>query len=139
MHLQSKVQPIFHIIKLSNYREAKCLNFPDYRDFYQKSLIPIGKKDHSLLMEILHVPFEFQSTHWLIALEAERIICPKEYYYWKVSIYPSDSAGSFDWNHAFYSSQPMNSLEQALILARTFEAFILKDELHTVNLQEKIS
>lgn len=117
------------------------MNYSNYRDFYQKALIPIGIKDQFALDErnknLLSNPEHF--THWLIALEAECSETPKEYYYWKVLIYPSDSEGSYNWRNPFYTSPLMESLNQAIELARTFEFYSMKDELHTVNFQEKIS
>lgn len=115
------------------------MNNPNYRDFYQRALIPIGLKDKAVLTESItnhSDPYLF-STHWLIAIEAVLCTKAKEYYHWKVSIYPSDSEGSYLWNHAFYCSSPMESLDRVIELAQAYEAYSRNDELHSA-LHEKI-
>lgn len=114
---------------------------PNYRDFYQKSLIPVGKRDQLALNErnkTLHSNLK-HNTHWLIAIEAECVQTPNEYYHWKVLIYPSNCEASFHWKNAYYTSPLMDSLNQALELTRIYESYCIKDELHSTNLQEKIS
>lgn len=116
------------------------MHFPNYRDFYQKALIPIGNRDRSAINAsgVTEPPSLF--THWLIALEGElKPKQPCEYYHWKVSIYPANGDGAFNWNQVYYSSSEMDSIDQAIELARTFETYSMKDELHSSNLQEKIS
>lgn len=114
------------------------MNYPNYRDFYQKALVPIGLKDRAVLGTI-DTDSAKLSTHWLITLEGICISQPKEFYHWKVSIYPSNCEGSFIWNEAYYSSSHIDSIDKAIDLARSFEIYSKNDELHSVNLQEKIS
>lgn len=110
--------------------------YPNFHDFYQKALIPMGSNDSILVAKNSFS----QATHWLIALENE--LKPQqssEYYHWKVSIYPADAEGSFNWNQVLYSSSGMDSIDEAMELARTFESYSKTDILHTANLLEKIS
>lgn len=116
------------------------MHFPNHRDFYQKALIPIGNRDRSAFNVGAVTEHPPLFTHWLIALEGElKPQQPREYYHWKVSIYPANGDGAFNWNRVYYSSQGMDSIDQAIELARTIETYSTNDELHSSNLQEKIS
>ncbi|NHM29576.1 hypothetical protein [Neobacillus terrae] len=113
---------------------------PNYRDFYQTALIPIGLKDQLALLEAEITPSDqVRSTHWLIALEGEPAFEDTEYYHWKVSIYPADSEGSFSWKHPYFSSQLFDSFNNAAELARSYASFSINDEIFASGLQEKIS
>ena len=116
------------------------MNYPNYRDFYQKALIPIGSTDRASITESnsnqSNLPTA--STHWLIALEGELAPNSNEFYHWKVNIYPSNSEGAFKWNTTYYSSPTVNSFNKAIEWARTFETYSKNDQLHSTNLQEKI-
>ena len=113
------------------------MNGPNYRDFYQTALIPIGVTDQAALID-LHSPPLF-SSHWLIALVAVPSAHLKEYYHWKVLLYPSNSNSSFQWDQPYYASPEMHSVHKALELARRLKTCCMSDELHTANLQEQIS
>lgn len=117
------------------------MNSPNYRNFYQKALIPIGLKDQTAMMDLKYHKKSppLLSTHWLIALESIPTSSLKEYDYWKVFIYPSHSDHSFQWEQPFYSSPEMESLDQALSVARRLETCCKGDELLSTDLQEKIS
>lgn len=113
---------------------------PHYRDFYQKPLIPIGLKDKLALMEAEFAPpAAARSTHWLIALEGQPASPGEEYFHWKVSIYPSDSDGSFSWNQPYYSSPHLDCFNKAIDLAKSFENYSRNDEITSSGIQEKIS
>lgn len=90
-------------------------------------------------MKIHHSALPEISTHWLIAIEGVLLTEPKKYYHWKVSIYPSNSEGAFIWDHVIFSSPAMTSMDGAIELAKTFMTYSQNDELHSANLQEKIS
>lgn len=111
---------------------------PNLRDFYQKALIPIGMNDKIALMET-GSQSRLPSSHWLIVLEGDQIPQPKEYFYWKVCIYPSNCDGSFEWQKPIYSSKSMESMDEALELARSLENYSQNDQLFTFTFQEKIS
>ncbi len=116
------------------------MSYPNFRDFYQKALIPIGLNDRTAF-SANDISFPaLLSTHWLIALEGEENPeQQRDYYYWKVSIYSANAEGNFNWDQAFYTSPPIDSIDEAIKLARTVETYSKNDELHTSNLQEKIS
>ncbi|MGX6442144.1 hypothetical protein ACWM35_02765 [Neobacillus sp. K501] len=111
---------------------------PNYHDFYQKALIPIGVNDLASLQE--SELFHYDSpTHWLIAVEGVQLPQPKIYYHWKVSIYPADCEGDFNWRRPFYCSQAMESMDSANHLASSFVKSSKLDNLSSLSLQEKIS
>lgn len=114
------------------------MNFPNYRNFYQKALILIGSNDHT----ILNGDYSAQvgtSTHWLIALEGEIAPQAKEYYYWKVNIYPSNSEGTFDYLKPFLTTILHDSIDKAIESARRLELHGHKGELCSPDILEKIS
>jgi hypothetical protein len=112
---------------------------PNYHDFYQKALIPIGFNDLLALKEFESTNFDSPSTHWLIAVEGEQLPQPKIYFHWKVSIYPSKEDGDFNWKKPFYCSSIMESMDIAHELACSLVTSSRLDQLSTLNLQEKIS
>jgi hypothetical protein len=117
------------------------MNYANYRNFYQKALIPIGLTDRTGLTktESNNTDLPLFTTHWLIALDGELASNSKEYYHWKVKIYPSDSEGTFKWNKPFYSSSALDSFDKAIELARSYENYSINDQLVSTNLQNKIS
>lgn len=109
---------------------------PNYHDFYQKALIPIGLNDLLALQESER--YHSDSTHWLIAVEGVQLPQQKIYYHWKVSIYPADCEGDFNWRKPFYCSQAMESIDTANDLASSFVNSSKHDNLSSLNLKEKI-
>lgn len=112
---------------------------PNYHDFYQKALIPIGFNDLLAIKEYESYDIDSPSTHWLIAVEGVQLPQAKIYYHWKVSIYHSNYDGDFNWKRPFYCSPIMNSMDRAHELACSLAATSKLDQLSTLNLQEKIS
>jgi hypothetical protein len=112
---------------------------PNYHDFYQKALIPIGLNDLISLQESESFYPDSPSTHWLIAVEGVQISQPKIYYHWKVSIYPADGEGDFNWKKPYYCSPNMELIDHANELASSFVKLSKKDELSSATLLEKIS
>ena len=112
---------------------------PNYHNFYQKALIPIGLNDLILLKESDSSYLDLPFTHWLIAVEGEQLPQPKIYFKWKVSIYPADCDGDFNWKKPFYCSPIMLSMDSAHELACSLVKSSKQDELLSLNLQEKIS
>ncbi|WP_318504995.1 hypothetical protein [Bacillus sp. T3] len=91
------------------------MHFSSYREFYPKSLISMGEKDRTSLNNS-----ESSLTHWLVSLEGY----PKpneEYYHWKVSVYPADSGGTFNWNTPLYRSPRFINFDEAYAKAVELE------------------
>ncbi|ETI66417.1 hypothetical protein [Neobacillus vireti] len=112
---------------------------PNYHDFYPKELIAIGANDLITLKESDTYNPSSPSTHWLIAVEGVQLPQSKIYYHWKVSVYPANSEGDFNWQKPFYCSAPMKLIDHAIALASSLTASSIKDELTTAALLEKIS
>jgi hypothetical protein len=129
----------FSLSNLFNKGGRKIMKTPNYHDFYQKALLPIGVNDLLALQESEHYRFDSSSTHWLIAVEGVQLPQPKIYYHWKVSIYPADAEGDFNWRKPFYCSQAMESMDIVNNLAMSFVQSSKLDQLSSLNLQEKIS
>ncbi|KAB2337306.1 hypothetical protein F7731_06745 [Cytobacillus depressus] len=107
----------------------------NYKDFFQKALIPIGQNDLNCLKNMEICDF-CKHSHWLIALEGNLKSPDVEYYIWKVTIYPSDSNGSFSWNTPYYSSPIYDSIHKAYDQAKTLEKCSKNDKLHSIQIQE---
>ena len=112
---------------------------PNHHDFYQKELIPIGLNDLMALNEMESYHFHSPATHWLIAVEGVQLPQQKIYFHWKVSIYPANNEGDFNWKEPFYTSPAMELIDHAIKLASSFETSGKKDHLFSLSLQEKIS
>jgi hypothetical protein len=116
------------------------MNYANYRDFYQKALLPIGLTDRAELIKTeYNDDLQQLTTHWLIALDGELASNSNEFYHWKVKIYPSNSEGAFKWNKPFYSSPALDSFDKAIELARSYEKYSKNDQILSSNLQDKIS
>ncbi|MEH7414224.1 hypothetical protein V7266_02905 [Neobacillus drentensis] len=112
---------------------------PNYHDFYEKALIPIGINDLlSLQKSDAYCP-DNSFTHWLIAVEGVQLPQPKIYYHWKVSIYPATAEGDFNWKAPYYCSPNMKLIDYANELASSLVQSSIKDELSSAALLEKIS
>jgi len=112
---------------------------PNYHDFYPQELIPIGFNDLMALKNSDAYNSSSPSTHWLIAVEGIQLPHPKIYYHWKVSVYPADREGDFNWKKPYYCSANMKLIDDAIALASTLAASSNKDELSSGALLEKIS
>ncbi|RHW31418.1 hypothetical protein D1B31_22320 [Neobacillus notoginsengisoli] len=113
------------------------MNFPYYRDFYPKIIMPIGMKDTAILQ---NSPLaENGATHWLIALQGDHDGLPAGCCSWKVMVFTSDPEGSFNWEQPYFASPVMESIESAIELAQQCELFGKNDELCSIELDKKIS
>jgi hypothetical protein len=112
---------------------------PNYHDFYEKALIPIGCNDLESLQNSNAYNPALPFTHWLIAVEGVQLPQPKIYYHWKVSIYPATNDGDFNWKTPYYCSPNMELIDYAITLASTLAEKSKKDELSSISLLEKIS
>ncbi|MBY0120914.1 hypothetical protein [Bacillus sp. S/N-304-OC-R1] len=109
----------------------------NYKDFYQKALVPIGSNDKNCLKNLISADLPDHS-HWLIALEGETKDQEAVFYIWKVTIYPSDSTGSFSWNSPYYSSPIYDSIHMAYNHANDLEKCSKNDQLYFSKLNERI-
>ena len=112
---------------------------PNYHDFYQMALIPIGLKDLTALKESNAYNPELPYTHWLIAVEGVQLPQTKIYFHWKVTIYPATSEADFNWRAPYYCSENMEVIDYAISLASAFVKSAMNDSLSEATLLEKIS
>ncbi|MDF0726283.1 hypothetical protein PY093_06085 [Cytobacillus sp. S13-E01] len=106
--------------------------FPNYREFYQKPLIPIGESDIQVFLDNDGSSSSF--THWLIALEGSEIEKGKEKFHWKIIVFQTTSEGSFDYNSPHYVSLQIPCVHQAFEMAKEIESKC-KSDCFTINLQ----
>lgn len=108
----------------------------NYRDFYGRALIPAGSCNSKLFIE--QFSGQAQPSHWFIALEGQAMAeSPK--FEWKVSVFPSDSAGIYDANAPCYTSIFFDNIHKAIETARHIESELLNDSSSAATPQEKIS
>jgi hypothetical protein len=96
---------------------------PNFGEFYQKALIPIGDVDKSILHHTLKGEFEqfTFATHWLIALEGNPILRGSDHYHWRVMVYPSNRDSVFHYKFPHFVSEYIKNMDTAIVLARTLE------------------
>ncbi|MED3552404.1 hypothetical protein [Cytobacillus praedii] len=114
------------------------MNGANFRDFYQKALIPIGLNDLYHYKETSEHKHTIP-THWLIALEGQLKDLESEFYTWIVTIYPSDANGSFSWNTSCYTSSIYNCIHQAYEHANALEHSGKNGKLFTTKNKEDVS
>ncbi|MFB6466999.1 hypothetical protein ACE38V_09255 [Cytobacillus sp. Hz8] len=85
-----------------------------YKEFYQKALLPIGKKDQQTLES------KSSATHCLIAVEGYEDSKKKGYYHWRVTVYPASSDGNFKSSKPFFSSDQYVTFTDAMEGAKQF-------------------
>ncbi|WP_102347129.1 hypothetical protein [Bacillus sp. Marseille-P3661] len=91
-------------------------NMPNYKEFYQKALIPMREYD----MENFCIKFCndcdncIKANHWLIALEGSTSSEKSEMYVWKVVVYPAKETGVFGaLNLPYYKSKTYMAFSEA--------------------------
>lgn len=112
---------------------------PNYHDFYEMAMVPIGHKDLMALRESDAFIPEYLFTHWLIAVEGVQLPQAKIFFHWKVSIYPASEDGYFNWRKPYYCSRHMEIIDHAISLGSSFVSFAKNDALSEATLLEKIS
>lgn len=131
-----------HIIDVegNNFIGGFMMNQPDYRDFYPKTLIPIGANDKQALesMQLITEP-AFKATHWLVALQARVKSYSEESYHWQVYLFPADTEGSYSWGKPYLVSNYFDTLDQALEISNELETYGRDDSIISSNYREKIS
>jgi hypothetical protein len=115
------------------------MNQPDYRDFYPKSLIPIGINDRKALYSMQLITDDtFQATHWLVALQGKvTFFSAEEYCQWQVYLFPADVEGTYSWEKPFYVSNCYESIERAIDISCELEVYGRDDAIIASNIQEK--
>lgn len=103
---------------------------PSYREFYQKSMIPMGVNDQNTYQTAGEEnDSRMLLTHWLVALQGEPENPDSDFYVWRVIVYPANSEGSFKWNDPYYASPPHRCIQKAIEFARTIETCAKSDNL----------
>ncbi|WP_261128884.1 hypothetical protein [Bacillus sp. Marseille-Q3570] len=101
-------------------------NAPNYGEFYQRSLVVIGKAD------LLSVQEKSQCdiyTHWLIALEGTEMDKMTGAYQWNVVVFPSKKCGGFDYKQPYYVSDCFQSIHEAIDFTVQLEKIAKEDQL----------
>lgn len=99
------------------------MHFPNYRDFYQSKLIPIGPRD----LSVLALPSEEDTPHWLIALEGRNTGKDREYFSWNIVIYKADENGYFNHKEPQFSSSNFHSFNDACKAVKQFTKVCMDD------------
>ncbi|MBA4493969.1 hypothetical protein ACFO25_14270 [Paenactinomyces guangxiensis] len=101
---------------------------PPFKDFYDRSVIPVGEKDRTILGRSHHGEGGVYEavTHWLIALIWYEDDTAEG---WKVSVYPVCRNKPFWLVAPFYESNSLYSFDIALKLSRILEEHSQKDML----------
>jgi hypothetical protein len=101
---------------------------PLLKDFYDKSVVPVGEKDKLTLGRLNQGEGSLYEvvTHWLIAL----IWCENEAVAgWKVSVYPICPDKPFWLFAPYYETSSLYAFDTALKLSRILETHSQKDLL----------
>jgi hypothetical protein len=103
---------------------------PNFSDFYQRPLIPIGEKDRLSFLN-KKLPNVTNDTHWLIALEGHEKMKGSEVFHWRVVIFPSNTDGTFDFESPFFASS-YYSFNEATEYARKIEKKAKDDQIYQI-------
>ncbi|MBM7693140.1 hypothetical protein JOC77_002579 [Peribacillus deserti] len=106
-----------------------------YREFYQRALLPMGKKDKASYYDLSDSP----STHWLIALQGFPKEPSSQYYHWNILIFPTNENGSFTYNKPYYVSESFASFHQAYDYSKSLADSALNDTITSRQPTERIS
>lgn len=103
---------------------------PNFSDFYQKPLIPIGENDRLRMINDTGTEDTIElemNTHWLIALEGSEKEGYSPRFHWKVVMFPSNQNGSFNFTAPLYVS-PFFTFNEAVDYARQLENSAKEDQ-----------
>ncbi|WP_017753513.1 hypothetical protein [Calidifontibacillus oryziterrae] len=103
------------------------INLPNYREFYQKALIPMNENDkHSFCTQYCKDDCDhcIKANHWLVALEGLEDADGK--YKWSVLVYPAKETGVF-WSLKvpYFKTSCSQTLEEAIEEAKAIEQKIV--------------
>jgi hypothetical protein len=103
---------------------------PNFREFYQRALIPIGENDRlSALKGSLNLD---SCSHWLLALEGNEVDQYTGVYHWKVVIYPAKTNGHCNYELPYFVSTLFNTFNTAIDSIRDLEKLARDDQLSKV-------
>ncbi|MCH1627573.1 hypothetical protein [Fredinandcohnia quinoae] len=106
--------------------------FPNYCEFYQRPLVPIGKSD------IVRIPENPFTTHWLIAMEGIEDKSGNKVEHWKVFVFLSDVDGTFEYTNPHFHSDPITSIHSAIEFAKEIESQCKCDQFAVLTPNENI-
>lgn len=109
---------------------VETLNF---REFYQKTPIPISKNDRLTIENEASYSEMFNNwSHWLIALEGKEI--DWKTIEWRVLIFPSNACGKFNDKFPYYKSPLLRTFHEAFDLSRELEKMAKQDRLIPIHI-----
>lgn len=104
--------------------------FPNFREFYQRTLIFIGENDRlSILKKEIYADNLDFCTHWLFALEGNEVSQETGDFNWKVVVYPANTKGSFDYKKPYIVSPLYKSFNDAIEYTRELEKLAKEDQI----------
>ncbi|PLT28949.1 hypothetical protein [Peribacillus deserti] len=106
-----------------------------YREFYQRPLLPMGKKDKASC----HSLNDITSTHWLIALQGFPKEPSSDFYHWNILVFPTNESGSFTYKKPYYVSESFSSFHQAYDYSKSLADSAVNDMITSRQLTERIS
>ncbi len=89
---------------------------PNFLEFYQKDIVPIGPKDRKYLLDE-HYSVTAESSHWLIALDGRPALNNPYYYTWNIVVYQASAEGFFLLKQPYYVSESFEDFNQACAAA----------------------
>ncbi|OLO29021.1 hypothetical protein BTR23_16745 [Alkalihalophilus pseudofirmus] len=103
---------------------------PNFGEFYQKPLVPIGENDRILALEKLpNTELHEGFSHWLIALEGTEISQNSNFYQWRVLVYPAKKCGQFECFHPYFVSAYFPTMDDALTFTKEIEKRASQDQI----------
>lgn len=101
--------------------------YPNFKEFYQKCPIQMGKNDLITVKQQANVGAN-SYTHWLIALEGNEI--NEKTIRWKVVIFPSEENGcNINYKAPYYTSPMIPSFHEAYQLSSKLTSMAQQDQL----------
>lgn len=100
---------------------------PNFMEFYQKDIIPIGPKDRRALLKH-RFTVNADSSHWLIALDGRPSQSNHLFYTWTVVVYQANADGFFLLKkEPYYLSESFSSFDEACAAAEKIAQFCRMD------------
>lgn len=108
----------------------------NFKEFYPNAIIPISDDDRTVVEGLSNAS---TLTHWLIAIEGHPKNPSSEKYVWKISIYPSNSSGSYYVMQPYYTSSPFDTVSKAIEKAKELKWLGIRNQLFLNGLLDKTS